>query len=65
MTHSEISFNVNGKKVSFEIIHNLPPALDVFSALESWIHRTKDFTAKSFCNYITSKGFTAEEVIKK
>lgn len=54
---SDIEFNVDGKQVSFSIIHNLPEinGLSINDALENWLPRTRSFKAKDFVNYIKSK----------
>jgi len=57
LTKSVITFNVNEKKIKFSITHNLPKpfGLNIECALNSWLLRTKSFTAKSLCKYILSK----------
>lgn len=47
----------NGKK--FSIVHNISQKGNINSihaAFEGWLARTKSYTAKSFVNYINSKG---------
>lgn len=54
---STISFEVNGVPFEFTVFHTLP---DVFSlsmsdAVNSWVHRTNDYSEQSLCDYINSK----------
>lgn len=49
---AEVNFLVNGRPVKFEVVHNIP---DFMAALENWIHRTNNYTAKSLCNYVNGK----------
>lgn len=60
---SDVKFKVYGKKIEFSIIHNLPETFGMSfnDALNSWVYRTKIFTAKSLVDYINSKntGYTA------
>jgi hypothetical protein len=66
---AEVKFNVKGKEVRFNIIHNLSETfgMDFNSALYNWLARTKKFKAKNLCEYINSKGFIAmtEQEYKK
>jgi hypothetical protein len=57
---AEVKFNVKGKEVRFNIIHNLPDTfgMDFNSALNCWVFRTKKHTTKSLCEYINSKGIS-------
>jgi hypothetical protein len=57
LTKSDVKFKVNGKPVSFSIIHNLSETfgLSFNNALDSWLVRTKKHTAKSLVKYINSK----------
>ena len=52
-----ISFNVDSFNYSFNIYHNLPDfnGLSIEDALNSWVYRTKEYSAKSFCDYVNSK----------
>jgi hypothetical protein len=52
-----IKLNINGQLHRFKIIHNLPNVFGVSinDALDCWIHRTKNYSARSFCEYILSK----------
>lgn len=63
LASTDIEFKVDGIPYSFTIFHNLPekPGLSLQDALNNWIHRTEDYTAQSFVNYIDSKkqGFYA------
>jgi len=55
---TNIEFRVNNKLIKFNIIHNLSvqPGANIRGALDNWLARTNKYTAKSFCNYINSKG---------
>lgn len=54
---ADIEFKLSGKPFKFSVYHNLPgiKGLSITDALHSWLHRTKQFNAKSFCRYILSK----------
>lgn len=44
---------------TISIVHNIESEGNINSfqsALDSWLARTDDYTADSFCNYINSKG---------
>ena len=47
-----INFKVNTKEISFTIYTDLD---NIEIAVQSWVYRTKTFTAESLCNYIKSK----------
>lgn len=57
ITKTDVKFKVNGKPVSFSVIHNLPETfgLSFNNALDCWLARTKKYTAKSLVKYINSK----------
>ena len=69
MRVSTVEFFVDNKRVRFKVINNLPymHALSLGDALDSWLARTTDYTAKSFCDYIKSKelDFTCVQATKK
>lgn len=45
---------------SFQIEHDFPDKEMLESAVVSWVFRTDEHTAESFCNYVNGKiGFTA------
>lgn len=48
-----VKIEVNRENYEFKIVHNFKNQFD--EALDSWIARTKSYTAKSFCKYIESK----------
>ena len=48
-------FNVKGEEKRFVIKDNMTDD-ECYAALVNWVHRTEDYTAQSFCNYINSKG---------
>lgn len=51
-----ISFHSSKTKVKLDIFTNISIfGLDIESALDCWLARTKEFTEKSFCEYICSK----------
>ena len=52
-----VEFNVNNKKTSFIVYHNLPDiqGLSLGEAVINWVNRTIHFDAKSLCDYIKSK----------
>ncbi|HJY23451.1 MAG TPA: hypothetical protein VJ279_11220 [Hanamia sp.] len=52
-----IEFTVKNEPVKFTIVHDLPEqfGLSIGDALESWLARTKEYTAESFCDYVKSK----------
>jgi len=51
-----VKFTLKGKDYIFEVVHNLEYfGLDIESALHNWLARTKDFTQKSFMDYVKSK----------
>ena len=54
---AEIRFNVGKRKISFNVVHNLPETfgLSMDCAVESWVHRTNKYTAESLCKYINDK----------
>jgi len=49
---SDIEFKIDGRLYKFSIIHNLQSIND---ALDSWLVRTKKYTASQLCKYIMSK----------
>ncbi len=55
--NSTVSFDVNNKTVSFNIVHNLPEifGMSLQNAVDNWIFRTEQYTAESLCDYINSK----------
>jgi hypothetical protein len=57
LVKSEVSFKVNGKPISFVVIHDLPNVrgLSFDDALNNWLVRTLDYTPESLCKYILSK----------
>lgn len=64
LQNTNVSFKVGKKEYSFNVWHNLPEnsGLSLSDAVQNWICRTNDYTAKSLCNYIDSKdtGFTCK-----
>jgi len=59
---ADISFSIKHTdgtniRVRFSVVHNLSETrgLDISAAVENWVERTREFTAKSLCNYIKSK----------
>lgn len=53
---SVIDFKLSGKPKQFKVYNNLHTlGLDVLSAFENWAVRTKNYTEKSFCDYVKSK----------
>ena len=58
LTKANVQFKVDGKPFQFFIVHNLNEkfGLSFNDAFENWIRRTKEYTAKSLCEYIMSKG---------
>lgn len=54
---ADIEFKVNGKPVSFSVVHNLPSVfgLNISGAVDNWLVRTKEYTADSLCKYVMSK----------
>ena len=50
---SIISFKVEDKQYSFGIVHNMQAELEI--AVMSWLPRTRDYTDKSFSNYVNNK----------
>lgn len=67
----DIEFKINKKKVAFSIIHNLPEVhgMSIEDALDNWLARTEEFTAKSLADYVNSKNtgslIMTEEEYKK
>ena len=61
----EVSFTIsNGVKI--HVFHNLPLDVKGFTisdAANSWLARTKEYTSKSFCDYVLSKRSTLPNVI--
>lgn len=57
LTNTAVSFKVGKKEVSFSVWHNLPEEspLNLNNAINSWVYRTKDYTALSLCKYIRKK----------
>ena len=62
---AEVSFFLEDEEVSFSIWHNLPQSqgMNIEAAVQNWLVRTKQYTAKSLCRYINSKntGYTVWE----
>jgi hypothetical protein len=54
---SEVRFKVKKSLIRFKIYHNLPSTfgMNFEGALDNWLARTEEYTAKSLCNYILSK----------
>jgi hypothetical protein len=63
-TESRIEFEVWRKKYAFSVKHNLPGGfgMNIHGAFDNWIARTNDYSAKSFCDYVESKGFECKPV---
>jgi len=56
LQEATLQFKLGGKKVKFEIVHNLEEMkLSLTNAFEAWMVRTKDFSVENFCNYVCSK----------
>jgi hypothetical protein len=53
----DAEFMVNGKKIKFSIIHDMPETkgLSFSDALTNWVYRTNEYTAESFVEYVNSK----------
>lgn len=66
-TESTVEFAVDGKQVSFIIIHNMPDqfGLSLECAVDNWLARTSVFTAGSLCKYIMSKGVHEAYTLKQ
>lgn len=55
---ARVSFQVEKEPVDFSIVHNINPNDGMGSiedALDNWLARTNEYTAKSLVNYINSK----------
>jgi hypothetical protein len=51
-----IKFKVNDKPHSFDIATDMIEyGHNIEDAVYSWVHRTKKYTAESFCEYVKSK----------
>ncbi len=56
MKRVTIKFRVRNKQYEYNIEHNLNRhSLDIEAALHNWLARTKDYSCKSFCQYVVSK----------
>lgn len=57
MNEVEIQFKINDVQYKFNVFHNLPNVhgLSLHDAVQSWVVRTKIYTANSLCKYICSK----------
>ena len=56
LVRSTITIGHSDGEIVFEVVHNLKSfGIDIDDALVNWLHRTKKFTAKSFCKYVMSK----------
>jgi hypothetical protein len=54
--YTGINFKLKGKPKSFYLEHNLDKfGLSIDAAFVNWSARTKDFSEKSFCDYVVSK----------
>lgn len=53
----DVQFKVGGKPHKFSVINNLPGTfgLSLEGAVDNWLARTDDYSADSFCKYVTSK----------
>lgn len=58
---AKIEFQIDGEPFIFEVYHNLKYfGLDIEAAFTNWVYRTKEYTQKSFCNYVMSKDINIE-----
>ncbi|HEX8331897.1 MAG TPA: hypothetical protein VF622_04700 [Segetibacter sp.] len=57
LTESTVKFFVDKKPYEFKVIHNLidMQGISFNDALDSWLFRTKRYTAESLCQYIKLK----------
>lgn len=57
LKEADIEFVVGDRLHKFKVIHNLPEifGLSMENAVNSWVVRTKVYTADSLCKYIMSK----------
>lgn len=56
-----VEFFVDKKKYSFQIESNINDH-DMEIAVESWLARTHEYTANSFCAYVNSKTYMTDQV---
>lgn len=57
---AEICFKVGEIDHEMVVMTNLPETfgMSIDGAVENWLMRTKDFSVKSFCDYVESKDST-------
>lgn len=56
LVRSTITIGGGEDEIKFDAIHNLKSfGIDIDDAVINWAHRTKKFTAASFCKYVLSK----------
>lgn len=57
MLKCDIKFDIDKKRYSFSIVHNLPdvPGLRIEDAVQNWIFRAEEYTGADLCRYIASK----------
>lgn len=57
LTKMHVKFKAERKPYEFIIYHNMPelPGLSFKEAFYNWVYRTKDYTDKSFSDYVKSK----------
>jgi len=58
MKIGDVQFYVNKVRHKFRVLNNMPDThgLSLNDAVDNWVHRTDDFSAQSFCDYVNSKG---------